>query len=405
MNLSRSTNHGTRRTAKRGRPTVAMARWQPAAAGTILLLVGVACSLMTGTTVEVPAATTRAEAPGNESPAEAIPSLPPPPTKADLPSQDQPTVMSALLPSGLERITVGNADKLRLVAELDTGNVLRAWFAPDTSRLAAILVGENFRTNAMGMWDLASGDELFTLSLEPWEIAFSPDGRSFALAFPTKGMEVYDSAGGDLLSSLEIDFQDAAYSPGWDRLAVSSFDGLVQTSNVRMLDRVSGSEEWSIEVENQVMGLEFSPDGRSLYGLVSHGPGADGSLMCWDADSGQTCAIPPVRGLPAFSPDGRFAAGPDEWFGQQIEVYETAGWKRVSKMGDESQPVHHISFSADGQIVGAEVGYRLRLWETLSGQELVELPDQFIDFQFSPDGRLIAAWDSLGSLKLYGVTP
>jgi hypothetical protein len=110
--------------------------------------------------------------------------------------------------------------------------------------------------------------------------------------------------------------------------------------------------------------------------------------MCWDADSGQTCAIPPVKGLPAFSPDGRFAAGPDEWFGQQIEVYETAGWKRLSRMGDESQPVHHISFSADGQIVGAEVGYRLRLWETLSGQELVELPDQFIDFQFSPDCRL-----------------
>lgn len=103
MNLSCSTNHGTRRTAKRGRPTVATAGWQPAAAGTVLLLVGVAGSLMTGTTGESPAATIRAEAPGNESPSEAMPSLPPASRQDDATSRTTPSAilgrMDSLAPS------------------------------------------------------------------------------------------------------------------------------------------------------------------------------------------------------------------------------------------------------------------------------------------------------------------
>jgi len=390
----------------RSRPQPASTPWQAAIAATALLLVGAACSLLAPGTGPSSTAAPSAGAQDVSHPTDVAPDAPAA-TEADAPAQTQlPPMPSTLLPPDLETITAGNADSLRLVAELGASNVLRVWFAPDTSKLAAILVNQNFRVSGVGMWDLASGEELFGLEAKPSEIIFAPDGQSFALAFPTKGIEVYDSAGGNLLSSQEIDFNYAAYSPSWDRVAVSSFDGVGQTSNVRMLDRVSGSEEWSIEVEDQVMGLEFLPDGETLFGVVSHGPGEDGTLMCWVAASGQGCARPPVAGLPAFSSDGRLAAAPGDWIdSQEIEVYEAAGWTRVSQIGVGEQPAHHIGLSANGEILGAEIGYRLKLWEARTGQELLTLPDQLINFRFSPDGRLIAAWDSLGSLKLYGVTP
>ena len=108
-----------------------------------------------------------------------------------------------------------------------------------------ILVNQNFRVSAVGMWDLQTGQEMFTLDVQPDGIAFFPDGRSVALTFPTRGIETYDSLTGDRLSSLGLDFNAAAYSRDGDRLAISAYDDQARTSAVRMLDPAGGDETWS----------------------------------------------------------------------------------------------------------------------------------------------------------------
>jgi len=371
------------------------------AVATTLLAFCVACSLLSPGSSGAPGATEPEEGDGQ---AEASPPALASSTQADLPTSvpPSPEPVSLFLPD-LELLTPENAERLGVIAQMDIGRVLWAWFAADASKLAAVLVDENWRTDSMGMWDLASGGQLFALEGKPAEVFFSPDGSTFALTFPTEGIETYDSRGGERLSSLEINFNYAAFSPTWELLAVSHFDG--ETSTIRILNGLNDSERWSAQVDDQIMGLEFTPDGQTVYAVISHGPGVDSSLQCWVAMTGQACTIPPIIGFPVFSPDGQLAAGQDEWFSPQgVRVYDAATWKRVSEMRADTS-TYRLSFSSDGQIVGAEVGYRLKLWESRTGEELVTLPDQIINFQFSPDGRLIAAWDSTGGVILYGVRP
>lgn len=395
--MSDSQHSARRQTARRAH---GQTRW-PAVMAIVLLLVAPACSLMaTGGGDGTP------QAPADNTQTELPPAVPIATESADASAGQRTPTAPPFLPPGLEPINPGNADRLRLVAELGATNVLLAQFAPDTGKLAAILVNENFRISGAGVWDLSTGQPLISLEGKAFEIAFSPDSRFLALLIPTQGIEVYDSSDGSLQSSLETDFNAAAYAPDWDRLAVSRYDDQAETSGVSMMQPASGSEIWATQTRDQLMAFEFSPDGDRLYGAVSLGPGKDGRLECWMVASGEACSVPPLSGLPVFSADGRLAAAPGSGQdGQSIEVYETESWRRVAAISSDGQAAYHPALTANGAIVGAQVGYRLRLWNAGTGQMLLELPNQIINFQFSPDGRLIAAWDSLGSLKLYGVTP
>jgi WD40 repeat protein len=169
----------------------------------------------------------------------------------------------------------GGADGQAILWDVETGEsvlalqvhpagigVTRVAWSPDGSRLAAASDAAPGGDPLVRVWDLESGQVLYTVTGLPnraWDLAFSPDGSKLIIPINTDFFKVYDAASGE-------EFLPFTDQPG------------------------------------RLMTVAFSPDGR----LLAAG-GADPPQL-WDLATGQVLVTLPghtamVNGL-AFSPDG-----------------------------------------------------------------------------------------------------
>jgi WD40 repeat protein len=154
-----------------------------------------------------------------------------------------------------------------------------------------------------------------------------------------------------------------------------------------------------------VTSLAFSRDGRMLAsGSV------DGTVKLWDMTLGKW-----LRTLPsyqsaiwvAFSPDGQIASSGGA-LGHGLMLWDAASGNQRLVLASDGDSVGPTEFSPDGRLLVATVNSRggndveLRMWEAASGKELRRLPG-FSAPKFSPDGKLMAAWNKVHSISLLDV--
>ena len=307
-------------------------------------------------------------------------------------------------------------------------NVGSSWLAshPDGSRL--------FSSGLNGgvMWDVVSGDMIFSLTAEDFEdylpgnqtefwinrADFNPDGSLIALPFevwigddPQPGhIAILDAFTGEeilVFQAHEGGIQDVTFSPDGSQLAAAALaQGPVKIWDVpATLASGAGQELISLCChEDWVLSVNYSPDGARAVTASE-----DKSLRVWDIVTGsELFSIVGIDQNDAvFSPDGQFIiVGGD----RDISIFEAASGERYSTAPGPGQNFIDLLFNREGnRLAASNYDGRVRIWDYAEGEltnpmVLSGHKDLVAGVSFTPDGRYLSSGSSDGTVRVWDVS-
>jgi len=215
------------------------------------------------------------------------------------------------------------------------------------------------RTGRAQVWDLPG---------DVWDVRFSPDGRTLALAGTGLAVQLLDVSSGQLIQALHgrdaTPIWHVAFGPAGHTVAAAQ-DGVVLLWDVDSGDLVRTLEGHT----GRVSGIVFDPTGNTLASS-----GLDQTIRLWDVRTGrllrwfdQDAYISSL----AISPDGQLLASGDRenriWLwcmasGELLRAYRGHSWDPFDN------GVLSLVFSPDGRtlVSGGEDG-RVVLWDVPEG--------------------------------------
>jgi RNA polymerase sigma factor (sigma-70 family) len=281
-----------------------------------------------------------------------------------------------------KRIISTGSDQVA-IWESSTGRPVSSFDNRDIPIIRALAVSPDGKTAAMNddtfehlrLWDLTSGKSRLLDTEKCWsyQMAFSPDGKTFAVsrtrvpagnAEPRQGLCLRDAANGHVKS--EITTSDLPRAQVFTRdsrsvlFAIST--GRPPQSALYKCRTSDGGEEWHVSLtEFPFVGqIAASPDGSAI--AVT---GNSGKVLLLDLARGQRIrdldfSDRGVHGA-AFSPDGRTLAVATS---EAICLMELAGGReRLRLEAQPASPIRQVCFSPDGKFlasVGSDAGL---LWD------------------------------------------
>lgn len=156
------------------------------------------------------------------------------------------------------------------------GYILALTLSPDNRLLASTYhIYPNETEHPVKLWDVATGQELFTLEGHQGDIhtlAFSPDGKLLASASADTKVKIWDIETGTLLRTLSNVYvvYDVAFSPDGILLAAAG------EGAVKLWEVASGRLLRTLPHDDELMAVAFSPDGT----LLASG-GYDNKIYLW----------------------------------------------------------------------------------------------------------------------------
>lgn len=301
--------------------------------------------------------------------------------------------------TGAEQITSARADEITLLAAYQghAGRVLDTVFSPSGELLASS--GQDL---VIRVWDTVGSEELQSFPMHLVDMAdidISPDGGLLA-----SGEAIWDLESGQELFTLERGSPIpafVAFSPCGSYLASARMD-----QGVKLWDTSSGevAHIFMVGEDQRTKRMEYSQDGSRLAAGV-----IDGTIRIWNAESGEIIQTLEYSGETdihdlAYSADGRFLAATGRlprtvlWDANSAEVLRTFPM-RDNGLG--------IAFSPDTTLVAVSAGAEraILLFELSSGNlvRTLDLGEQAMAISFSPDGRYLASGTFDGRILLWGL--
>ena len=284
-----------------------------------------------------------------------------------------------------------------------TGVVLGAAFSPDGKRFA-------FSDETIHLWQLSDNpdeDQAGISSAELFKIpnaiseTFSPDGGQLA-GISGNDIKIWDSATGRELYTLTGHtgwVMGLAYSPDGKSLASTSLDGTVKIWSLS-----PGNETVAVSVAGAVYGnrLAYNPNGEEF--ITSSG---DGTTTVWNAKTGEPRLTVQGHDLEvinvAFSNDGMyFATGSLD--GSTI-IWDSKSGSELHTLVGHEDGVRDVAFSFDGGLI-ATGGFdgTAKVWDARTGtliHEIIGHQGLVLGVAFSPDGTLLATSSTDATAKIW----
>jgi hypothetical protein len=273
------------------------------------------------------------------------------------------------------------------------------------------------------VWDLDRPEAPAKILQHPHEltcVAISPDGKWIATGYlDGRLVRLWDPKSGQEIGTFDCQMNGKygawrlAFHPSARQLAIGT------GSNVQIIDLdVAGKEMQRRKFSEQglwvVTGIAFTPDGRHL-GATTYGPGAyffDGATLKKTAFWPNPENVLLFAGL-SFSADGkRMALARKYPAAHELFVWEPQTDRPPQLLTTESNGavISAVAFAPGGRQLahGGTHGGPVKLYDLESGVSLsfpIDVPGNVTAMAFSPDGKLLAATCSEGSVLMWDVVP
>jgi WD40 repeat protein/energy-coupling factor transporter ATP-binding protein EcfA2 len=226
-------------------------------------------------------------------------------------------------------------------------------------KLLATRQNDTFR-----LWDLSSDDPTLkatltdSLGVDKSQVAFSPDGQTFATAASVRFVEWWSTdqdQSHPIRPRAETSYVRAmAFSPDGKILAVGGGSSAADHGLVQLWDaqahqplptQIVGHEGVGVSVTS----LAFSPTDNHILAIG----GSDKTVELWDVSTGRLITHPleahkfPVTSV-AFSPDGKTIASGDSSGVVNVWSASTYQWMLELKVNGSADAITAIAFTADG---------------------------------------------------------
>ncbi len=241
-------------------------------------------------------------------------------------------------------------------------------------------------------------------------MAFSPDGKTLALAASDPPVRLWDVGAGKLVQTLDahgVSGQDSnfafamavAFSPDGKRLASAGREAIMisDVATGKTLARYKREKAW-------INSLAFTPDGKTL---VAGDENAKAHV--WDAVTGQERFTLDRRmwigRSAALSSDGKTVAVGGVF--NAVRLWDVTSGKELFPDPDgHDAPVHAVAFSPDGRLlVSGGANGHIHFWDAADGRHLRRLKGNSASaVSFAPDGRRLAtAWTFNKTVRVWDV--